>query len=103
MESPLSVTYHQDESRADVRVDPVAGGGFALGVKSPPRAIMCWRDSGGGRSNAHLLDPAHHVFATMRMRAGSRLHWPSASTLARCRPRPARRASARRPLDAHAG
>ncbi|MET3551879.1 hypothetical protein [Burkholderia sp. 567] len=59
MESPLSVTYHQDESRADVRVDPVAGEGFALGVKSPPRAIMCWRDSGGGRSNAHLLDRSH--------------------------------------------
>ncbi|MBR8332775.1 hypothetical protein KDW69_14100 [Burkholderia ambifaria] len=61
MESPLSVTYHQDESRAEMRVDPVAGEGFALGVKYPPRAIMCWRD-GGGRSDAHLLDPTHHVF-----------------------------------------
>ncbi len=62
MESSLSVTYHQDESRADVRVDPVAGEDYALGVKYPPLAVMCWRDVGGGRSDAHLLDPPHHVF-----------------------------------------
>ena len=62
MESPLSVTYHQDESRADVRVDPVAGEGFALGVLYPPLAVVCWRDAGGGRRDAHLLDPTHHVF-----------------------------------------
>lgn len=61
MESSLSVTYHQDESRVHLRVDPVAGEGFALGVKYLPRAIMCWRDGGGGRSDAHLLDPTHHV------------------------------------------
>ncbi|WP_448168112.1 hypothetical protein [Burkholderia ambifaria] len=54
--------YHQDESRADVRVDPVAGEGFALGVKYPPLAVVCWRDVGGGRRDAHLLAPTDHVF-----------------------------------------
>jgi len=61
MESPLSLTYHQDESRANVRGDPVAGEGFALGALYPPRAVVCWRDA-GGRHDAHLLAPAHHVF-----------------------------------------
>ncbi|QQJ99041.1 hypothetical protein [Burkholderia ambifaria] len=67
MESSPSVTYHQDESRADVRVDPVAGEGFALGVKYPPRAT-CWREV-GIRNDAHLLHPTHHVF---RNDAGAR-------------------------------
>ena len=62
MESSRSVTYHQDESPADVRVDPVAGEGFALGVLYPPLAVVCWRDA-RVRNDAHLLDPTHHVFS----------------------------------------
>ncbi len=62
MESSRSVTYHQDESRADVRVEPVAGEGFALGVLYPPLAVVCWRDA-RVRNDAHLLDPTHHVFS----------------------------------------
>jgi len=62
MESSLSMTYHQDESRADMRVEPVAGEGFALGVKYPPLAVMCRRDA-RVRNDARLLDPTHHVFS----------------------------------------
>lgn len=55
------MTYHQDESRADVRVEPVAGEGFALGVLYPPLAVVCWRDAGIW-NDAHLLGASHHAF-----------------------------------------
>ncbi|WP_334042745.1 hypothetical protein [Burkholderia ambifaria] len=55
------MTYHQDESRADVRVDAVAGEGFRLGVKYPPHAVVCWHEV-GIRNDAHLLGAGHNVF-----------------------------------------
>ncbi|KHK59623.1 hypothetical protein PI86_07300 [Burkholderia sp. A9] len=61
MESPLCLTYRQCEIRAGALVDAVAGEGLELGALYPPLAVVYWRDA-GGRHEAHLLAPKHHVF-----------------------------------------
>ncbi|HKT65819.1 hypothetical protein [Burkholderia sp. 22313] len=61
MESQLCMIYHRCEIRAGAMVDAAAGEGLALGALYQPLAVVCWRDA-GGRHEAHLLDPKHHVF-----------------------------------------
>ena len=61
MEPSRCVTYRQYEIHAGAWVDPVAGEGLELGALYQPLAVVYWCDA-GGRHEAHLLDPKHHVF-----------------------------------------
>ncbi|KWF16738.1 hypothetical protein [Burkholderia pseudomultivorans] len=61
MEIPLCMRYRRCEIRACALVEPLAGEGLELGALYQPLAVVCWYDA-GGRHEAHLLDPKHHVF-----------------------------------------
>ncbi|MGU7773394.1 hypothetical protein ACV229_24850 [Burkholderia sp. MR1-5-21] len=65
MEAPLRLIYQHCEICASALIDPVAGEGLELGALYQPLAVVRWRDA-GGRHEAHLLDPKHHVFRSDR-------------------------------------